>query len=120
MLIDSHAPTVSDTIDPGNNTPKADTSNHTWYPGPVTLHIAANDDVEGSGVASIAYHAGNAADTVVSDASNPALVRSQLGDASTDVAVNSSATYTFKATDVAGNTTRHSRKRSASTRPRPS
>jgi CSLREA domain-containing protein len=104
VLIDSHAPAVSDTIDPGSNTPKSDSSNQTWYPGPVTLHIDANDGVAGSGVASIAYHAGNNADTVVTDASNPALVHSPLGDASTDVTVNSSATYSYNATDMAGNT----------------
>ena len=55
---------------------------------PVSLDLTADDGVVGSGVASIAYHAGNAADTVVTDASNPALVRSPLGTASTSVGVS--------------------------------
>ena len=54
----------------------------------VSLGLTADDGVVGSGVASIAYHAGNAADTVVTDASNPALVRSPLGTASTEVGVS--------------------------------
>jgi CSLREA domain-containing protein len=103
VLIDSTGPTVTASVDPGSSASTTDASNNIWYNGPVTLNIKGNDGVFGSGVASLAYHAGNAADTVITDASNPALVRSPLGDASTSLAVNSSATYTYKGTDVAGN-----------------
>jgi hypothetical protein len=103
ILIDGTGPTVTASVDPGSSTSTTDASNNIWYSGAVTLNITGNDGVVGSGMASLAYHAGNAADTVITDSSSPALVRSPLGDASTSVAVSSTATYTYKGTDVAGN-----------------
>ncbi|HET9728663.1 MAG TPA: hypothetical protein VFR41_04535, partial [Acidimicrobiia bacterium] len=103
VSIDTHAPAVTAAIEPGNANATSDASNNVWYDGPVTLRITAQDDPGASGVASIAYHAGNAADTVVNDGSNPPIDRSPLGNASTGVAVNSSSTLSYKATDVAGN-----------------
>ena len=103
VSIDAAAPTVSADVQLGTAHAAPDATNHVWYDGPVALRITGDDGPVGSGVASIAYHAGNAPDTVATDASNPALARSPLGTASVDVPVGSSATYAYAASDTAGN-----------------
>jgi hypothetical protein len=105
VSIDGHAPpTLAANANlVANNVTAYDNGSGVFYNGPIALHVTANDSVTGSGIASISYNSGGP-DTVITDGSNPALMRSPDGSASTDIPINASGTYNYKATDVAGNT----------------
>jgi len=94
--IDKQKPTISGTVVPGTSTSAVDGSGNTWWNGPVSLQLNANDGAGGSGVASISY------------SSTGALVTSgSVNAASTTVGVNpagdGATTFGYSATDVAGN-----------------
>jgi hypothetical protein len=110
VLIDAAGPSTTATIDPHGQSSATDGSGHTWYSGPVSLTVTADDGAVGSGVASITSSstgALNLPSTVASDASVPALARSPLGTASTTIEVNpptdGASVVSYSAKDVAGN-----------------